>query len=46
MRNSKPVSTSLANHFKLNYEKYPTSEQDKEDMKNVAYEYGVDSFYV
>ena len=41
--NCKPVSTSLATHFKLNSDKCPTSEKDKEEMKKVPYASSVGS---
>lgn len=43
MSNCKPVSTPLATHFKLNSDKCPTSEKDKEEMKKVPYASAVGS---
>ena len=37
MSNSKPVSTPLANHFKLSSEQCPKTDKDIEDMSNVPY---------
>ena len=37
MRNSKPLSTPLANHFKLSSEQCLKTDKDIEDMSNVPY---------
>lgn len=37
MGKAKEVSTPLAGHFKLSVKQCPTSEKDKEEMKNVPY---------
>lgn len=43
MSSSKPVSTPLASHFKLNPEQCPTSEKNKEDVNNIPYAYAIGS---
>ena len=37
MKNAKPVSTPLANHFKLSSQKSPTSEEGRRRMESIPY---------
>ena len=37
MSTCKPVSTPLANHFKLSSDECPTSEKEKEEMMKIPY---------
>lgn len=37
MNNSEHVSTLLVTHFKLNFEQYSISEEDKEDIEKISY---------
>jgi hypothetical protein len=37
MNKAKPVCSPLAGHFKLNSKQYPSSKNDREEMKKVPY---------
>jgi hypothetical protein len=43
MKNEKPVSTPLANHFKLTKEMFPKTQEDIEYMSRVPYSSAVDN---
>jgi ATP-binding cassette subfamily B (MDR/TAP) protein 1 len=43
MKNSKPVSTPLATHFKLSAQQSPSTEKEKEAIKNIPYASAVGS---
>ncbi|XP_011014366.1 PREDICTED: pentatricopeptide repeat-containing protein At1g63080, mitochondrial-like [Populus euphratica] len=43
MSNFKPVCSPLARHFKLSYKQYPSSDEEKDEMKKVLYASAVGS---
>ncbi|KAJ9672628.1 hypothetical protein PVL29_026022 [Vitis rotundifolia] len=43
MGKAKPVSSSLGSHLKLSSKQSPSSEKEKEEMRNVPYASAVDS---
>ena len=43
MKNSKPISTPLAGHFKLNKRLYPSMEKEKGEMSVIPYSSAIGS---
>lgn len=43
MKNVKPVSTLLTNHFKLNKRSCPTSDEEKKEMIAIRYSSAIES---